>query len=113
MMRNLWFFAVAVMVACSASNADAVQATYTSLPLAVPDSRAIDLPPAAAAENAFLAALSTHGIENFDTYADAAYGFTATQALNFVGTSVTGTAGFSGMFKLPVLPSPVSVPAVL
>jgi hypothetical protein len=87
--------------------------TYKSLPLPVPDTRANDLPAAVSAENAFLAALSSHGLENFDTYPDAAYGSTATQSLNFVGTSITGTAAFSGMFKLPPIPSPVSTPAVL
>jgi hypothetical protein len=89
------------------------QHTYTSLPLPQPDNRPDDQIAADAARAAFLATLSSFGTETLDGYPDGFYGSTPTQALTFGATGITAVATYSGAFKLPPLPSPVSAPAAL
>ena len=102
-----------VIAANAATSATATQLTYTSLPLPVPDNRPDDQTAAVAAEAAFLATLDSYGTETYDEITGAGLGATASQALTFGPTTVTGVAAFSGVFTLPALPTVITTPNAL
>lgn len=78
----------------------AAQFTYSSLPVPTPETRADDITAANTAENSFLATLGSSGTETFDEMTGNQIGATASQALTFGSSGITGVATYSGVFGI-------------